>query len=104
MNYRRPGRIPGCRAGSPGSIVSSSAELAVHVVGGSRVGRRPEDLLGWSRFHDVPGRSLGGQGRNSFIKSAIATVLAGVVSDGLSTIVLPAASAGAHFQTAIIIG
>ena len=36
--------------------------------------------------------------------SAIFTVLAGVVSDGLSTIVLPAASAGANFQTAIIIG
>ncbi len=43
-------------------------------------------------------------GRNSAISSAIQTVLAGVVSDGLSTIVLPAASAGAHFQTAIIAG
>ena len=43
-------------------------------------------------------------GRNSAITSAIQTVLAGVVSDGLSTIVLPAASAGAHFQTAIIAG
>ena len=43
-------------------------------------------------------------GRNSAITSAIHTVLAGVVSDGLSTIVLPAASAGAHFQTAIIAG
>ena len=43
-------------------------------------------------------------GRNSAISSAIQTVLAGVVSDGLSTIALPAASAGAHFQTAIIIG
>ena len=31
-------------------------------------------------------------------------VLAGVVSDGLMTIVLPAAMAGAHFQTAIIMG
>ena len=31
-------------------------------------------------------------------------VLAGVVSDGLSTTVLPAASAGANFQTAIIMG
>ncbi len=36
--------------------------------------------------------------------SAISTVDAGVVSDGLSTTVLPAASAGANFQTAIIIG
>ena len=35
---------------------------------------------------------------------AISSVLAGVVSDGLSTIVLPAARAGAHFHTAIIIG
>ena len=43
-------------------------------------------------------------GRNSLISSAISSVEAGVVSDGLSTIVLPAASAGAHFQTAIIIG
>ena len=33
-----------------------------------------------------------------------AAVEAGVVSDGLSTMVLPAASAGAIFQTAIIIG
>ncbi len=32
------------------------------------------------------------------------SVDAGVESPGLSTIVLPAASAGAHFQTAIIIG
>src|SRR5215204_3833367 len=43
-------------------------------------------------------------GRNSDISSAIQTVLAGVVSDGLSTIALPAASAGAHFHTAIIAG
>ncbi len=35
---------------------------------------------------------------------AISTVDAGVVSDGLMTTVLPAASAGANFQTAIIIG
>ena len=32
------------------------------------------------------------------------TAEAGVVSDGLSTTVLPAASAGANFQTAIMIG
>ena len=31
-------------------------------------------------------------------------MLAGVVSDGFSTIVFPAAKAGANFQTAIIIG
>ena len=43
-------------------------------------------------------------GRCSLISSAMKSVLAGVVSDGLSTMVLPAASAGAHFQTAIIIG
>ena len=43
-------------------------------------------------------------GRNSLISSASSSVLTGVVSDGLSTIVLPAASAGAHFHTAIIIG
>jgi hypothetical protein len=43
-------------------------------------------------------------GRNSDMISAISSVDAGVVSDGLSTTVLPAAIAGAHFQTAIIIG
>jgi hypothetical protein len=43
-------------------------------------------------------------GRNSAISSAISSVDAGVVSAGLSTMVLPAAMAGAHFQTAIIIG
>ena len=34
----------------------------------------------------------------------MSSALTGVVPDGLSTMVLPAASAGAHFQTAIIIG
>ena len=43
-------------------------------------------------------------GRNSATISAISSVDAGVVSDGLSTTVLPAAMAGANFQTAIIIG
>ncbi len=43
-------------------------------------------------------------GRNSAAISAISSVEAGVVSDGLSTTVLPAAMAGANFQTAIIIG
>ena len=43
-------------------------------------------------------------GRNSFITFAINTVDIGVVSDGFKTTVLPAAIAGAHFQTAIIIG
>jgi hypothetical protein len=43
-------------------------------------------------------------GRNWLMISAISSVEAGVVSDGFSTIVFPAASAGAHFQVAIIIG
>ena len=43
-------------------------------------------------------------GRNSEAISAINNVVTGVVSDGLSTTELPAAIAGAHFQTAIIIG
>ena len=43
-------------------------------------------------------------GRNSAAISASSAVVAGVVSDGLSTTVLPAAMAGANFQTAIIIG
>ena len=43
-------------------------------------------------------------GRNSDMISAMSSDEAGVVSDGLSTMVLPAARAGAHFHTAIIIG
>ena len=43
-------------------------------------------------------------GRNSEASSASSSVVSGVVSDGLSTTVLPAASAGAIFQIAIIIG
>ena len=43
-------------------------------------------------------------GRNSPAISAIIAVDTGVVSDGLSTTQLPAASAGANFQTAIING
>ena len=43
-------------------------------------------------------------GRCSLISSAISSEVTGVVSDGLSTMVLPAARAGAHFQTPIIIG
>ncbi len=43
-------------------------------------------------------------GRNSAAISAIRAVDTGVVSLGLSTTQLPAASAGANFQTAIIIG
>ena len=36
--------------------------------------------------------------------SAMSNVVTGVVSEGLSTMVLPAASAGANFHTAIIMG
>ena len=43
-------------------------------------------------------------GRNSLHSSASSTVEAGVVSDGLSTMELPAASAGPIFQIAIISG
>ena len=43
-------------------------------------------------------------GRNSAAISASSSEVTGVVSDGLSTTVLPAASAGANFHTAIIIG
>ena len=43
-------------------------------------------------------------GRNSAAISASRSVVTGVVSDGLSTTVLPAAIAGAIFQTAIISG
>jgi hypothetical protein len=43
-------------------------------------------------------------GRNSAASSASRSVDAGVVSLGLRTTALPAAIAGANFQTAIIIG
>ena len=43
-------------------------------------------------------------GRNSLISSASSKVDTGVVSEGLSTMVFPAAIAGANFHTAIIIG
>src|SRR5215207_3846852 len=43
-------------------------------------------------------------GRNSAAISARSVVVAGVVSLGLRTTALPAAIAGANFQTAIIIG
>ena len=43
-------------------------------------------------------------GRNSAAISASLSVVTGVVSAGLSTIVLPAASAGPIFQIAIISG
>ena len=43
-------------------------------------------------------------GKNSAAISASSSVETGVVSDGLSTTVLPAASAGPIFQTAIISG
>ena len=43
-------------------------------------------------------------GRNCAAISAIRRVVSGVVSLGLRTTVLPAAIAGANFQTAIIIG
>ncbi len=43
-------------------------------------------------------------GSTSPTNSAIRTVDAGVSSDGFRTTVFPAATAGAHFQTAIISG
>jgi hypothetical protein len=43
-------------------------------------------------------------GKCSAAISASSSVDTGVVSEGLSTIVFPAASAGASFQVAIIIG
>ena len=43
-------------------------------------------------------------GRMSAASSASRSVVSGVSSDGLSTTVLPAASAGPIFQTAIISG
>ena len=61
-------------------------------VSAAPVARSPQTTL------NTPG------GSTSANSSAISTALAGVVSEGLRTIVLPAASAGANFHTAIIIG
>ena len=65
--------------------------------------------VGWSTSSRPVSRSphttlKAPSGRNSDMISAISRVEAGVVSDGFSTMVLPAASAGAHFHTAIING
>ena len=49
-------------------------------------------------------RTPGGSASASAMIWAIRTVVTGVVSDGLSTTVLPAAIAGANFHTPIIIG
>ena len=57
-----------------------------------------------SRSPQITLNTPGGSAPDSAMSSAIRTVLAGVVSDGLSTTALPAAMAGANFQTAIIIG
>ena len=65
---------------------------AVVEVSAAPVARSPQTTL------STPGRQHPGSA------SPIRTELAGVVSDGLSTTVLPAASAGPIFQTAIIIG
>ncbi len=43
-------------------------------------------------------------GRNSAATSASSSVESGVVSLGLSTVVFPAASAGANFHTAMLSG
>ena len=55
-----------------------------------------------SRSPQITLRTPGG--KNSAAISASTRVETGVVSDGFSTTVLPAARAGANFQTAIIIG
>ena len=68
---------------SPGVLCSTTARP---------VSRSPQTML------STPG------GRNSWHSSASSTELAGVVSLGLRTIELPAASAGAIFQIIIISG
>jgi hypothetical protein len=60
--------------------------------------------VGHERAPGVPITLKTPSGRNSDMISAIRAVLTGVVSEGLSTTVLPAARAGAHFHTAIISG
>ncbi len=65
--------------------------------------------VGWSTSRRPVSRSphttlMTPSGRCSAMISAIRRDEAGVVSDGLSTMVLPAARAGAHFHTAIING
>ena len=57
-----------------------------------------------SRSPQMTLKTPGGSAPDSAMISAIRTVLTGVVSLGLRTTALPAAIAGAYFQTAIIIG
>jgi hypothetical protein len=61
-----------------------------------------DERLPVSRSPQITLRTPGG--RTSAASSASRSVVAGVVSDGLSTTVLPAASAGAIFQIAIMNG
>ena len=65
--------------------------------------------VGWSTSSRPVSRSpqitlKAPSGRCSLMISAIRRDETGVVSDGFSTMVLPAARAGAHFHTAIING
>ena len=76
----------------PSDTTPVSTLLLAELISARPVSRSPVITL------NTPG------GRCSLISWAISRVEAGVVSDGFSTMVLPAASAGAHFQTAIIAG
>ena len=87
------------RAADPATSIPARTEPVIDTICGMGcstnarpVSRSPHTTL------STPG------GRCSAASSAIRTVVTGVVSDGLSTTVLPAANAGANFHTAIIIG
>ena len=59
------------------------------------------ELLNWSQVGSL---RLGIDLKVDALSSGMMIVVTGVVSEGLSTTVFPAASAGASFQTAIING
>ena len=86
-------------AALPATSIPARTEPVIETIAGTSwsiialpVSRSPQITL------NTPG------GRNSAAISASSGVVAGVVSLGLRTTALPAAIAGANFQTAIIIG
>ena len=86
-------------AAEPATSMPARTEPVIDTIWGVLCSIRPRPV---SRSPHTTLRTPGG--RNSWHSSASRVELAGVVSLGLSTTVLPAASAGAIFQIIIISG
>ena len=89
---------------SPAHLRIFDAILELHAVGAAVDPKTVASHLGDLASIGGPDKLIALIANVPAISSAIRTVDAGVVSLGLRTTVLPAASAGANFQTAIIIG